>query len=93
MNGGGLISSPQTSGHLENKYFLNQISPSSIRRESVSAIDDFFEDFLGSPNGVDVNVNVSMKLMSRPHNGTFGSNQHGIPAKTGATSTCLRMEE
>ena len=81
MNGGGLISSPQASGHLENKYFLNQISPSSIRRESVSAIDDFFEDFLGSPNGVDVNVNVNMKLMSRPHNGTFGSNQHGIPPR------------
>ena len=81
MNGGGLISSLQTSGHLENKYFLDQMSPSSIRRESVSAIDDFFDDFLGPPSGVDVNVNVNMKLMSRPHNATFGSNQHAIPPR------------
>ena len=78
MNGGGMISTLQPSYHPENRRYPNQMSPASIRRESASAIYDFFEDFLSPSAGEDINVNVSMKLMSRHPNTSFTSSQRTI---------------
>ncbi len=50
--------------HVNHSLYLN--SNSSIRRESASAVDEFFDDVF-KPGYMDINVNVNMRLIPRHH--------------------------
>ncbi len=50
--------------HVNHSLYLS--NNSSIRRESASAVDEFFDDFF-KPGYMDINVNVNMRLVPRHH--------------------------
>ena len=76
-----MIATLQSPNHLESRCYPNQMSPASIRRESASAIDDFFEDFLPSTVGTANSVNANQGLMLRNPTAPFTSYPRSLSAR------------